>query len=358
MKDEDAHIHVMAALKENTFKVPRAAKWEYSALSYTGAMTGILKTLGWKVDTVEVAGFTGQAFLVSTERQNVSTMAVSYQPALSVFENGIRNAFGWNIQLFWHNVSCTNCEFCGKYAYSDNITPQDQNRAKQYFERIKNMLRDTNRPLAVLGIPIPEYFIVNGYEGESYLVSTSRPFQKETDSPVNYRNIYAPQGFSEIVFKDKSKPLDNGQRDLDAIKRGIDMAQGKYNDSAHITGTSAFDAWAIHLEKGENQKEIAEGNSYLASTTAEALHMAFVFLDRMTNRYQETPQGIHLARASLEFKQAAQPIRRWLDIVPIGTKHAQVSEDLITGSTLIQKSRAHFIEAVDHMKNAVDEWYN
>jgi hypothetical protein len=317
-KDDDASIHLITALNEDSFLVPSAATWEYSALSYTGAITGILKSLGNEADVADVAGYTGQAFLVSTGHQRISATAVDYQPALSEFSNGIRNAFGWNVQLFWHDVLCKNCKFSGGYIYADSQTSSDLKTAKRYFQRIKDLLKEIKKPMAIMGMLIPEYFIVNGYEGEDYIVSTSRSLSEETETPVNYCHIYAPQGFSEIVFKGEVDALESNKRDLDAIERALGMAGGIYSDSAHITGVSAFDMWSRHLENGSTDKRVLEGNSYLASITAEALTLAFLFLDRMTNRYQETPQGIHLARASMEFKQAAHPMKRWLDILPMG----------------------------------------
>ena len=154
------------------FEVKSKAKWEPSWTSYVGAVTGILKSLGVKVEMPDVGGYTGYAFLTNVAKSATCASAPTCHTAFGMFAKAVEKSFDWKIGFNWDNNG-------GSYPSGDSPTPSDLKRAKVHFEMMKKALRQTNRPIGLWGLVVPEFYIVNRYKGDHYLASTMRECHNE-----------------------------------------------------------------------------------------------------------------------------------------------------------------------------------
>jgi DNA-binding transcriptional ArsR family regulator len=253
------------------FEVKNKAKWEPAYTSYVGTVTGILKSLGIKTEMPDVGGYTGYAFLVNVAKSATCASAPTCHTAFELFAKAVETSFGWKIGFNWDNES-------GSYPSGDSPTPDDLKRAKAYFELMKSTLTRTNRPIGLWGLVVPEYFIMNGYKGNHYLVSTMRECHNKPEEPLKYDSLQAPGGFSEIVFEKEIKPLKLERRDKQALQRAVRVIEGRYVMDGYIQGPKAFDTWAQQLKEGQENVLLYHGNSYVGACTHEGLEWAAQFL--------------------------------------------------------------------------------
>ena len=154
-------------------------------LSYTGAIAGSLKSLGVDCDTVDVGGYSGYAFLINVSK-GVTCPSGPTAVTIEIWKQMIKGteSLGWTIESY---------EYPHSYpAKEGNPTPQEIEMAKKLFEKIKQEIDERNRPVVLWGLVAPEYGIVKGYEGNSYLTSTFRTLTKKPEDPINFYDLKAP----------------------------------------------------------------------------------------------------------------------------------------------------------------------
>ncbi|NIO38012.1 hypothetical protein GTO27_09960, partial [Candidatus Bathyarchaeota archaeon] len=71
-------------------------------------------------------------------------------------------------------------------------TPQELEIVKNLFEKIKREIDERDRPVVLWGLAIPEYGIVKGYDGNSYIVSTYRSLIEQPETPIPFYDLKAP----------------------------------------------------------------------------------------------------------------------------------------------------------------------
>lgn len=286
-----------------SFEVEEKATYEPGWVSYVAAITGVLKSLGVNCDSVDVAGHSGYAFVVNVSKGTTCPSGPTAHCAWEDIHEGSQ-VFGWNIESVSEDVS---------YPEGEEPTSKDLARALGLFELVKKRLADLGRPVVVWGIPVPEYGIVNGYEGDSYKVNTFRCLIDQPDEPVRFDKLQAP-GCLEAIFFEEEIPLPDGdQRDLEAVGRAANMAEGAYAPKGYVAGPDAFDEWARVLEESPDEV-IYHGNSYVAACTREMKAYAGRFLDRLASRHAGAPQAEPLARASEEYGESERLMEEFVEI--------------------------------------------
>jgi DNA-binding transcriptional ArsR family regulator len=331
------------------FEVKSKAKWEPSWTSYVGAVTGILKSLGVKAEMPDVGGYTGYAFLVNVAKSATCPSAPTCHTAFGMFAKAVEKSFGWKIGFNWDNKG-------GSYPSGDSPTPGDLKRAKAYFEMMKKALRQTNRPIGLWGLVVPEFYIVNGYKGDRYLASTMRECRNEPEEPLKYNSLHAPGGFAEIVFKKETKPLDLESRDKQALQRAVRVAEGKYVEDGYVQGLKAFDTWAQQLKEGQENVLLYHGNSYVGACTLEALEWAAQFLKGLSKRYKMQPQDNFLNSASKDYSKAAASMKEFTELFPFGFEGDFPKAKRKKGAKLLESTKPHVSAGVAHMKKALSAW--
>ncbi len=331
--------------KMEVYELSLKAKYEHGWISYIMAITGVLKSLSVDCDIIDVAGYSGYAFIVNVAQGVTCPSGPTAHNAWDEIHKGTE-VFGWKISYVCEKVS---------YPLGDTITPDDSARARAHFELVKEGLVRTGRPVVIWGIPVPEYGIVNGYTADSYVVSTFRHLNNQSDPPIRYDALQAPGCLEAIFFDEQILVPDAKQRDMEAIQRAIKMAEGAYKGKGYVSGPDAFEEWAQVLDETP-QKVIYHGNSYVAACAHEGKVFARTFLERLSKKYQGTQQAKALAKAVEEYRHAEQLMRQFVEFFPFSMDGALPKEILSKGASHLRAVKPHEVKALEHLRKALENW--
>ncbi len=350
------------------FEVDEKAEYVPGWISFLSTAVGILRAIGEEADLVDAGGYSGYAFHLNTAVGETRPSAPTVAP-FDLFREGLES-LGRQVTFGWTGP-----------CYTPSTNEEDLARAKAFFEDVKSTLTRIDRPVGIWGIPVPEFGIVNGYDGDSYLVSTFRSLRNESrdEGPIKYDLLNAPGGLSKLVF---GEPLDLQAQDVvdkAALERAIHIAKGvksddKEVDSAYIAGPDALTHWADIIEKGivraseEEYNEVKgkmklnyHGNAYVAACTREGMELAASFLMRFSRRYRSETYGGYFEEASHHYKHAAEKLRIFTELFPFNAdlnwSEVEFSDEKRTvGSGLLRDAKPHVLVAIESMEKAYANW--
>lgn len=225
---------------ENIVRVKLMPPWSW--VSYVGAVTSVLRTRGVKCDFTDVAGMSGYAFVVNIDPEILPTGPV---------------AFDWEVLVEGTQALGVETELVAVERDAD-----DSELEVELFERVRAEI-DAGRCCIVWGAgEAPEFGIVYGYRGDSYLVRSSRSSRsreeekllgpdEEPEPPIRFDNLKAPWRLAALFFGERIK-TDSELQERQAISRGVKLLRGQHAcfDSNYYYGASAFRSWADILERG------------------------------------------------------------------------------------------------------------
>lgn len=325
--------------------VSREPVYQPCWLSYLGAVSGVLKSLGKDRDVVDVGGYTGYAFITNVSRGMTCPSAptchrgwVDIVPATSML--------GFRISNYEDN-KC--------FPQSKPLSAEDHERAMKVFQIVKRSI-DNDRPVVLWGLDIPEYGIVKGYKGESYLVSTYRTLNKMPDGPIRYDALDAPGCINAIIFKDEVPDMTE-KDDKNALKRAIRFAEGTgLAHKNYVAGPKAYDEWADVLERESKELPSYLGNSYVSECYEEGNGLAAAFLIRLAKRYSNGQQTEHLMKAAKEYESAHELMKKFTAIFPFAFEGDMSVGKRKKGAEILRQVKPHIVAAIGHMKKAVEVW--
>lgn len=231
--------------------ISREVEYPPCWLSYTGAVAGCLRALGVECDTVDVGGRSGYAFVINVSKGVTCPSGPTALPsgAWSLIHEGTES-LGWKMEHYYD---------MGSYPSEEgNPTPQDFERAKKLFEKVKREIDERGRPVVIWGLDVPEYGIVKGYQGNSYITSTYRSIAKpgEPEEPILFYDLKAPGCLDSYFFRD-SVERDGHSDDREALERAIRFASADMpTHDNYVGGPAALDEWANVLENVHTPKNI------------------------------------------------------------------------------------------------------
>jgi hypothetical protein len=316
-------------------------------ISYLGSVSGVHLALGNKEhDLVNTGGYTGYAFALP----NVSkgTTCPSGPTALDQMWKEIMNGT--------EDLGCK-IRVIGDYKpfpTKEELTSEDHKRAQTIFNQIKDAI-DNNNPVVLWGIPIPEYGIVNGYQGKNYMVSTFRRLHDQPDNPIAFDAIQAPGSLHAVIFEEKFHEMTN-DKDRISLQRAIILAEGKLTGENHVAGSVAYEEWARVLVKGNEKDIIYHGNSYVNECTLEAKILAAEFLTRLTNKYEGESFTPSLLEASIEYKKIAELLKSFQKLFPFAFEGDISKEKRVKGAQLLRDAIPHEDRALKFLKIANADW--
>lgn len=316
-------------------------------ISYLGAVSGVLKYFGKNYDIIDVGGYSGWSFLINVANESTCPSGPTAHKAYNDILKGTRT-LGFEIRGYDENSP----------EDWEEISPEAQKeRSKKLFDNFKKEFDEEQKPVILWGIPVPEYGIVYGYEGNSYLVSTFQHIQGLPDSPIPYDKIEAPGSLHYYSFGNEVK-VDPEVRDKEAIERAIRMTEGEtYAHENYTAGPEAFVEWAHILQTGIMGEELNyQGNSYVANCALEGRSTAIEFLKRLAIRYKDKPQSKHLIRASEEFSKSRDLLEEFVKLFPFAFEGEIPVDKRKPGAELILKIKPNELKAIEHFKEAVKEW--
>ncbi len=316
-------------------------------LSYTGAIAGSLRALGVDCDTVDVGGRSGYAFIINVAKGVTCPSGPTALPSETwkQIHKGTES-LGWTIESYVYPSSYP--------AKEGNPTPREIEIVKNLFEKIKREIDERDRPVVLWGLAIPEYGIVKGYEGNSYITSTYRSLIKQPEEPIPFHDLKAPGCIDAFFFRDRVK-RDATVADREALERAISFAAAHVPIlNNYVGGPAALDEWASVLESLPEEKQNYMGNSYVGACVCEGRSMSAEFLRRLSKKYHGK-QSKHLQEAAECYEKGAELMKKFTRIFPFKHQGEMKLEDRKKGAEILRKAKPFEEEAIKHMKKALAE---
>jgi hypothetical protein len=201
----------------------------------------------------------------------------------------------------------------------------------------------------------PEYGIVKGYEGDSYITSTFRSVTKQPEDPILFYDLKALGCLEAFFFKDEIK-FDPVNVDKEALERAVNFASAKVSAfDNYVCGSIALDEWANVLEKAPKERQNYMGNSYVGACVSEGRHMCAEFLKRLARKYAGK-QSRHLKEAAQCYEKGWMLMKEFTQLFPFKFQGEMKQEDRKKGADILRKAKPLEEEAIAHMKKALKEW--
>jgi len=339
---------LMEGKKLNRKVISKKAEYLPCWLSYTGAIAGSLRALGVSCDTADVGGYSGYAFLINVRKGLTCPSGPTALPhgTWNQVTKGTEN-LGWTIEKFENPSSYPTEE--------GNPTPEEIEIARKLFEKIKREIDERDRPVVLWGLAIPEYGIVKGYEGNSYITSTYRSITGQPEEPILYYDLKAPGCLEAFFFRDRVK-RDAEAIDEESLKRAVNFASG--NTPAledYVAGPLGLNEWADVLENLPEEKQNYMGNSYVGVCVSEGRFMCAEFSRRLAKKHNEK-QAMHLLKAAECYEKGATLMKQFTRIFPFKQQGQMKLQDRKKGADLLRKVKPLEEQATQHMQKALDEW--
>jgi DNA-binding HxlR family transcriptional regulator len=330
--------------------ITKTAEYQPCWLSYTGAVAGCLTALGAKRDIVDVGGQSGYSFIINVAKGVTcpSGPTALHGKTWSQVHKGTED-LGWVLEHYWKPPNYP--------AKEGSVTADERERAKKLFEMVKHEIDKNDRPVILWGLPIPEYGIVNGYEGNAYITSTYRSIvnQGKPEEPFPYDALEAPGGLEAIFFRNKAE-VNVKATDRLALERAVKFAGAEVPiHERYVAGTSALDEWADILEHAPEERQIYHGNSYVGACVCEGRAICKEFLERLAER-NAGEQAKHLLEASRCYERGAALMKEFTKVFPFKFEGEMKPEDRKRAAETLRKVKPYEEEAVKHMKKALEEW--
>ncbi len=328
--------------------ISKKVEYQPCWLSYTGAIAGSLRALGVDCDTVDVGGRSGYAFIINVSKGVTCPSGPTALPSETwkQIHKGTES-LGLSIESYVYPSSYPTEE--------GNPTPQELEIVKNLFEKIKREIDERDRPVVLWGLAIPEYGIVKGYEGNSYITSTYRHLTDQPEDPIPFYDLKAPGCIDAFFFRDKVK-RDATVADREALERAINFASANVPILGnYVGGPAALDEWADVLENLPEEKQNYHGNSYVGACVYEGRFMSAEFLKRLSKKYQGK-QSKHLQEAAECYERGAELMKEFTWIFPFKFQGEMKLEDRKKAAEILRKVKPFEEEAIRHMKKALEEW--
>jgi hypothetical protein len=326
------------------FEITSKAEYQPCWLSLLGAVAGSLTALGTKCNTIDVGGHTGYPFLINVSKGETcpsGPTALHIKTFLEMLE--AIQSLGWRIQNF---------EYPHSYPSGSSGPTSDELRVvRGLFERIKKEMEQNDRPVVVYGLAAPEYGIVCGYEGESYVVSTFRGLQDPgvAEAPIPYHSLNAP-GCVDALFFEKKVRTREGKARRAALARALKFADGRAETQKnYLSGPSALEEWARVLEEVPQTSQNYMGNSYVGACVQEGRELSSAFLKGVSKKMPGV-DARHLARASASYSKGARTLAEFAKIFPFKFEGAMPATKRKRGAALLRDAMSYEEKAIQHLR--------
>ncbi|OGS43696.1 MAG: hypothetical protein A3K76_04595 [Euryarchaeota archaeon RBG_13_57_23] len=313
-------------------------------LSYLGAMGGCLRYLGVKCSIVDVGGHSGYPFLINVSKGETCP---SGPTALHVktFKKMVHGteSLGRKLEVFTYPHSYP--------ARHGRPTAREIELVRALFERIKKEIRERQKPVVLWGLAAPEYGIVSGYLGDSYLVKTFRGVAEppQPEDPIPYHDLKAAGCIDAFYFGQGLRISPSAAR-TEALVRALAFADGDVDvQTNYVAGPAALDEWADALETVNGTAQNYMGNSYVGACVQEGRGLSAAFLRQM---YKKMPakQSTHLAKASESYERGSRLMLSFTKMFPFKFNGDMPLRKRKKGAQILRKVRSEEERAIKCMR--------
>jgi DNA-binding HxlR family transcriptional regulator len=325
--------------------ISKKVEYQPCWLSYTGAIAGSLRALGVNCDAVDVGGYSGYAFLINVAKGITCPSGPTALPneTWKQIHQGTES-LGWTIEQY---------EYPNSYpAKEDNPTSEEIEIGRKLFDKIKREIDEKDRPVVLWGLVVPEYGIVKGYEGNSYVTSTFRSLINQPETPILFYDLKAPGCIDAFFFRNQVE-VDAKVADQEALRRAIRFATAEVLIlDNYVAGPEALDEWANVLENVPEEKQNYHGNSYVGACVCEGRAISAEFLKRLAKKYGGK-KSKHLLKAAEAYEKGARLMEEFTRIFPFKFQGEMSLENRKKGAEILRKVKPFEETAIDYMKKAL-----
>jgi len=320
--------------------VSNRALYQPCWVSYNGAMAGCLTALGVECGPVDVGGWSGYAFLVNVEKGRASPAGPTAHGAWPEIVKGTE-LLGYELIHWFEDIPYPSA--------GEKPSPQDVERAGRLFDKVRRDIDEHDRPVVLWGLYAPEYGIVNGYDGNSYLVSTFRGAIGQPEGPVLYYDLRAP-GCLDMYSFGRRKKISRKEAVDEALARAARFAQGEVDVMpGFVSGPGAITEFADILASGSKQALDYMGVSYPVQCFAESRWMCVRFTQSLAKESKGRRRE-ELEEASRGYAKEAKLGQDLAALFPFGLEGELSAESCRRGTALLRDARLVEEENVKHLK--------
>lgn len=327
--------------------ISRKVHYQPCWLSLLGSCAGALTALGKRCSAAHVGGYSGYSFLINVAKGETcpSGPTAIHPKTFRQMISGIED-LGWKIDAFEYPHS-----YPSKHG---SPSSEELQLVMGLFQRIRREITKKNRPVVLWGLAAPEYGIVYGYEGDSYLVSTFRSLLKPgvAEEPIPYQNLNAPGCIDAFFFKEKVK-VNPVKARREALARALSFAEGDIDILGnYVAGPVALEEWATVLEELPEKRQNYMGNSYVGACVQEGRALSATFLKGAAKKMPAS-SGKHLSGAASAYSKGARVMSDFVKIFPFGFKGRLPAGKRSEGAVLLRRVISHEERAIQKLKQAL-----
>ncbi|MEE9410121.1 MAG: winged helix-turn-helix domain-containing protein, partial [Candidatus Heimdallarchaeota archaeon] len=330
--------------------VSNKPSYQLHPITYIGAITGALQSLGCTVTVDELAGFLGYGFLLSVSKDDFMLGAITGHTLWSTFASLI-SKFGWKVKSYIEEEPLPS-----DHEHNQPLSIRDDLRAKKIFDKIQKEI-DKDKPVVLWGIPVPEFCIVSGYRNNGYVASTYAQLEEDLQNQFPYDKLDA-EGTVHLIMFDKPSGDEIKDKDYkESIERAIYISENKnLGREGYITGIKAYDEWIDRLEKGEDEGTEYFANAYMIESFSGGRKSVVEYLKMLVERFSGSPQSIPLQKAADEYNIVSENYAKLHELFPRVFEGFFTEEKCKKGASLLRTIKEHEEEAIYFLKRANKNW--
>ncbi len=316
---------------QGSAKVPMQVRYHPAWLTWVASTTGCLNALGVECDTVDVAGYSGYAFLMAVHEELCPSGPTSFDWGM----------LEWGPRLLGRGVVSFKGVQCGG-------GPEDFRAA---YELVKREI-EAGRPVVLWGAYLPEFAIAVGVKDGTYEVRSFKPFAGEDEPPIPFDKLEAPGGVYVLGFPSAAE-CSRAEADRQAVYHAVRMIGAPPENPLYASGLAAYDQWIGALEA---DRAMPFGNSYNAQCWAEAKRFAAEFLRRLAAR-NEAVAG-PLGKAAAAYGEAAAEMAKVAGLFPFPDPEEKVKDAEVRGKAIesLRGARSAEARAMAALREAAAQW--
>ena len=255
----------------NAVMVPMQVQWQPGWLTWVAATTSCLRALGHDCDTVDVAGMSGYAFILSVHKELCPSGPTVFD--WYTLLEGVQRLGRSTL-----NFASGDCHCEG------HISDRTRAHCHAAYALVAEEVA-AGRPCVIWGAYVPEFAVAVGVEDGAFHVVSYRRCTGEPEPPIPCEELNAPGGPYALGFP-TVREVDRARSDAWAVTRAAQIANQPRYFRDYGYGVAAYDMWIAALQSGQLN---SFGNAYNTVCLAEGRHFAHEFLSRIAGR------NVHLA---------------------------------------------------------------
>ena len=319
--------------------------------SYISSITGVLNNLGVQHDYIYISGITGYCFLVSIPGI-IKTSLIKENNPTDVWQQIHKGteSFGWQLKKWEKRRNNP-----GKW----NLTGEDIDSALVVFNQVKEIIDNYETPVILFGIHGAGFGIINGYRNDSYLVSSYYRKEGRKEVPVRFDELRILDKFIYFYFEKKTEKEDTEVIEKKALERALEFAQGTtYSNGGYYVGPQAYDFWIYMLNQGKEENIDNFGNSVLGIYYFDAKEITFEYLNRLSRKYKNNPQGVYLKEASKNYRDAKIFLEEFTVLFPyFEPENSNLTWDKRNkGVEILENVKISELEAINNLEKSIEKW--